>query len=66
MEFAYLSAENERDRTNAIALQMLANDAAADIQNLRNDYASSSAMGSLVTTLLTSDLSKGIFGGFFG
>jgi len=66
MEFAYLSAENERDRTNQIALQMLANDAAADIQNLRNDYASSSAMGSLVTTLLTSDLSKGIFGGFFG
>lgn len=66
MEFAYLSAENERDRTNSIALQMLANDAAADIQNLRNDYASSSAMGSLVTTLLTSDLSKGIFGGFFG
>jgi len=66
MEFAYLSAENERDRTNQIALQMLANDAAADIQNLRNDYASSSAMGSLVTTLLTSDLSNGIFGGFFG
>ena len=66
MEFAYLSAENERDRTNSIALQMLANDNAADIQNLRNDYASSSAMGSLVTTLLTSDLSKGIFGGFFG
>ena len=66
MEFAYLSAENERDRNNQLALQMLANDAAADIQEIKNDYASSSAMGSLVTTLLTSDLSKGIFGGFFG
>ena len=66
MEFAYLSAENERDRSNSIARQMLANDSSADIQELRNDYQSSAAMGSLVTTLLTSDLSKGIFGGIFG
>ena len=39
--------------------------AKAFIQDLKNDYASSSAFGGLIATMLTSDLTGSILGGIF-
>jgi hypothetical protein len=65
MEFSWQSAENERDRINQLAITKLNADATMDIQDLKNDYASSSAFGGLIATMLTSDLTGSILGGIF-
>lgn len=65
MEFSWQSAENERDRINQLAVTKLNADATMDIQDLKNDYASSSAFGGLIATMLTSDLTGSILGGIF-
>ena len=65
MEFAYLSAENERQRVNELAKVKLAADAEADLASLKNDYSSSAAFGGLISTLLFSDLSNSVMGGLF-
>ena len=57
MEYAYLSTENERNRVNELAKTKLSKDADANIETLKNDYASSAAFGQMVTTLLFSDYS---------
>jgi len=53
MEYAWQSAENERDRVNKLAQIKLQGDNAADITELKNDYASSVAFGNMIGTFLT-------------
>lgn len=56
MEFAWQSAENERDRTNKLAQVKLQGDINANIADLKNDYNSSLAFGNLIGTFLTAGL----------
>tara|TARA_R100001460_G_scaffold7686_1_gene19380 strand:+ start:139 stop:2037 length:1899 start_codon:yes stop_codon:yes gene_type:complete len=56
MEFAWQSAENERDRGNKLAQVKLQGDIKADIADLQNDYNSSLAFGNLIGTFLTAGL----------
>jgi len=56
MEFAWKSAENERDRGNKLAQVKLQGDIKADIADLQNDYNSSLAFGNLIGTFLTAGL----------
>ena len=58
MEWAWTSAENERERTINLAIEQLRADSDANIQDMRNDYQSSSSFGSLIATVLTSDIAK--------
>ena len=58
MEWAWTSAENERERTINLAIEQLRADSDANIQEMRNDYQSSSSFGSLIATVLTSDIAK--------
>lgn len=58
MEFAWQSAENERDRTNKLAQVKLQGDINANIKDLQNDYNSSLAFGNLIGTFLTAGLSN--------
>ena len=48
MEWAWTSAENERSRVIELAKAQLQADSAANIQDMKNDYASSSAFGGLI------------------
>jgi len=64
MEWAWTSAENERSRVIELAKAQLAADSAADIQNLKNDYNSSSAFGGLIGKFVTGSMFGG--GGLFG
>ena len=59
MEWAWTSAENERSRVIELAKAQLAADSATNIQNLKNDYNSSAAFGSLIGKFVTG----GLFGG---
>ena len=63
MEYAWQSAENERDRVNKLAQVKLQADSNANIQDLKNDYASSVSFGKLIGTFLTGgfDVLGGIF-----
>lgn len=67
MEFAWQSAENERDRTNKLAQVKLQGDINANIKDLQNDYNSSLAFGNLIGTFLTAGLGTidGGIGDFF-
>jgi len=56
MEYAWNSAENERERIVELARTKLTIDAQADIAADRRDYESASAWGSLVATMFTSPL----------
>ena len=56
MEWAWNSAENERQRIVDLATVKLTIDAKADIAALQSDYSSASAWGSLVATMFTSPL----------
>ena len=59
MEWAWTSAENERSRVIELAMAQLAADADAKIQEMKNDYQSSSAFGSLIGKFITGSM----FGG---
>ena len=48
MQYAWTSAENERDRVKDIAVAHLNADKAANIQQMQNDYASSVGFGKLI------------------
>jgi hypothetical protein len=56
MEYAWNSAENERQRIMNLAVAKLQIDAQADIAADRRDYESASAWGSLVATMFTTPL----------
>jgi len=56
MEYAWNSAENERERIVELARTKLTIDAQADIAADRRDYESASAWGSLVATMFTTPL----------
>ena len=66
MEWAWTSAENERQRITNIGIAQLQADASKDIQNMKNDYESSANFGSAVFKFLTTDISDSILGGLFG
>jgi len=63
MEYAWQSAENERDRVNKLAQIKLQGDIKADIEDLKNDYNSSIAFGNLIGSFLTGGFKtfKGLF-----
>jgi hypothetical protein len=68
MEWAWTSAENERSRVIELAKSQLAADSAFDIQNLKNDYNSSTGFGKLIGTFLTagkSSIAGSLLGGLF-
>ena len=65
MEWAWTSAENERQRVANIAITQLQADSNANIQSMKEDYQSSANFGSAVFKFLTSDLSGSILGGLF-
>ena len=66
MEWAWTSAENERQRVTNIAIAQLQADASKDIQAMKEDYTSSSNFGSAVFKFLTTDISNSLLGGLFG
>jgi hypothetical protein len=66
MEWAWTSAENERQRITNIAIAQLQADASKSIQEMKQDYQSSANMGQAVFKVLTSDLSNSILGNLFG
>ena len=68
MEWAWTSAENERSRVIELAKSQLAADSAFDIQNLKNDYNSSTGFGKLIGTFLTAgkgSVAGSLIGGLF-
>ena len=65
MEWAWTSAENERQRVTNIAIAQLQADSSKDIQSMKEDYTSSSNFGSAVFKFLTTDISNSILGGLF-
>ena len=65
MEWAWTSAENERSRVVDLAKQQLVVDSGANIQAMKNDYASSEAFGSLIGSFLTAK-SSSVIGKAFG
>ena len=66
MEWAWTSAENERQRVTNIAIAQLQADSSKDIQAMKEDYSSSSNFGSAVFKFLTTDISNSLLGGLFG
>ena len=66
MEYAWNSAENERERLHALALAQFQADKSFELQDRQNDYNSSAAFGSLIATALLGDSAGGILGDFFG
>ncbi len=64
MEWAWTSAENERSRVIELAIAQLAADNKTNIQEMKNDYNSSSAFGSLIGKFVTGSMFGG--GGLFG
>ena len=64
MEWAWTSAENERSRVIELAMAQLQADSASNIQEMKNDYNSSSAFGSLIGKFVTGSMFGG--GGLFG
>jgi len=65
MEWAWTSAENERSRIVNLAIEQLRADSSANIQDMKNDYASSAGFGSLIGTFLTAS-SSSMIGKLFG
>tara|TARA_R100000234_G_scaffold79527_1_gene49752 strand:+ start:197 stop:2089 length:1893 start_codon:yes stop_codon:yes gene_type:complete len=64
MEWAWTSAENERSRVIELAIAQLQADNKTNIQEMKNDYNSSSAFGSLIGKFVTGSMFGG--GGLFG
>ena len=65
MEWAWTSAENERSRVVNMAIEQLRSDADANIQNMKNDYASSAGFGTLIGSFLTAGQDS-LIGNIFG
>ena len=56
MQYAWTSAENERDRVVKLAEAHLVADSSYDIQKLKNDHSSATSFGKLIGTFLFSSL----------
>ena len=56
MQYAWTSAENERDRIVKLAEAHLVADSSYDIQKLKNDHSSATSFGKLIGTFLFSSL----------
>ena len=65
MEWAWTSAENERSRIVNLAIEQLRADSNYNVQDMKNDYASSAGFGSLIGTFLTAS-SSSVIGKLFG
>ena len=63
MQYAWTSAENERDRVVKLAEAHLVADSSYDIQKLKNDHSSATSFGKLIGAFLFSSLNplEGIF-----
>jgi hypothetical protein len=59
MEWAWTSAENERQRVVNLAMAQLQADASKDIQKMKEDYESSAAFGGLIGKFITGGLTGG-------
>ena len=66
MEWAWTSAENERQRYMNLTVAKMQQDTSITLAKAKEDYESSSAFGGLIGKVLTSDLSNTILGGIFG
>jgi hypothetical protein len=66
MEWAWTSAENERQRYMNLTVAKMQQDTSITLAKAKEDYESSSAFGGLIGKVLTSDLSSTILGGIFG
>ena len=64
MEWAWTSAENERSRVINLAIEQLRADNNTNVQSMKEDYASSTAFGSLIGTFLTASSDR-IIGNIF-
>jgi hypothetical protein len=62
MEWAWTSAENERQRYMNLTVAKIQQDTSLTLAKAKEDYASSSSFGELVGTILTSDLGGTIAG----
>jgi hypothetical protein len=66
MEWAWTSAENERQRYMNLTVAKMQQDTSITLAKAKEDYESSSSFGNLIGTVLTSDLSNTILSGIFG
>ena len=66
MEWAWTSAENERQRYMNLTVAKMQQDTSITLAKAKEDYESSSSFGGLIGKVLTSDLSNTILGGIFG
>ena len=66
MEWAWTSAENERQRYMNLTVAKMQQDTSITLAKAKEDYESSSAFGGLIGKVLTSDLSNTILSGIFG
>jgi hypothetical protein len=64
MTFAFKASENEAQRLNNLAVQQLVNEGAMERAEDQRDFDSSSAFGSAIVSVLTSDLGGSILGGW--
>jgi hypothetical protein len=66
MEWAWTSAENERQRYMNLAIAKLQSDTSITLAEMKADYESSAGFGSLIGKILTTDLTNTFLGGIFG
>jgi hypothetical protein len=66
MEWAWTSAENERQRYMNLSVEKLRADSNMALADLKADYESSAGFGQLIGKILTTDLSNTFLGGIFG
>ena len=66
MEWAWTSAENERQRYMNLTVAKMQQDTSITLAKAKEDYESSSSFGNLIGTVLTSDLSNTMLSGIFG
>ena len=66
MEWAWTSAENERQRYMNLAITKMQADSSMALADAKADYESSAGFGQLIGKILTTDLSNTFLGGIFG
>ena len=66
MEWAWTSAENERQRYMNLAITKMQADSSMALADAKADYESSAGFGNLIGKILTTDLSNTFLGGIFG
>ena len=63
MEWAWTSADNQLDRINELAKAEISADVRREVQAMESSSAAGTAVGSLIGTLGSAAISKGLFGG---